>query len=199
MTALESIDDDLDGYGIPAVKMSDVMEARQYGVKTFPSIIVFVKRIPELYEGDATDEAAVLGWALVQAGIKEVEEDEESMVEEVMEDLDEMLTFPGASAEAGPPPTPKVEPKVNPKKSSPPSPAAPSSSSNKSEDAEAEEINEIVDSIKNDNNVVVFFCKYSIDLRLCRVAPSLLKVLKLVLTIFVKIPTQAVTQSELLT
>ena len=31
--------------------MSDVAEARNYGVKTFPSIIVFVKRVPELYEG----------------------------------------------------------------------------------------------------------------------------------------------------
>ena len=137
--------------------MSDVMEARQYGVKTFPSIIVFVKRIPELYEGDVTDEAAVLGWALVQAGIKEVaddEDDDESMVEEVMEDIDEMLTFPGASAEAERPPTPKVEPK----KSSPPSPSVPPPSSNKSE--ETEDLNEIVDSIKNDNNVVVFFCKY---------------------------------------
>merc|ERR1712112_219204 len=44
LTALESIDDDLDSYGIPAVKMSDVTEARNYGVKSFPSIIVFVKR-----------------------------------------------------------------------------------------------------------------------------------------------------------
>ena len=51
LAALESIDDDLDGFGIPAVKMSDVVEARQYGVKSFPSIIVFVKRIPELYQG----------------------------------------------------------------------------------------------------------------------------------------------------
>ena len=51
LTALESIDDDLDSYGIPAVKMSDVTEARNYGVKSFPSIIVFVKRIPELYQG----------------------------------------------------------------------------------------------------------------------------------------------------
>ena len=154
LTALESIDDDLDAYGIPAVKMSDVREARQYGVKTFPSIIVFVKRIPELYEGDVTDEAAVLGWALVQAGIREVEDEDESMVEEVMEDIEEMLTFPGASAEAEQPPTPKVEPK----KSSPPSPAVPPPSSNKSE--ETDDLNEIVDSIKNDNNVVVFFCKY---------------------------------------
>ena len=51
LAALESIDDDLDRVDIPAVKMSDVAEARQYGVKSFPSIIVFVKRIPELYQG----------------------------------------------------------------------------------------------------------------------------------------------------
>ena len=44
-------DDDLDRVSIPAVKMSDMAEARQYGVKSFPSIIVFVKRIPELYHG----------------------------------------------------------------------------------------------------------------------------------------------------
>ena len=141
--------------------MSDVMEARQYGVKSFPSIIVFVKRIPELYEGDVTDEAAVLGWALVQAGIREVEDedDDESMVEEVMEEIDEMLTFPGASAEAELPPTPKVEPKEKPKKSSSPSPPVAPAGSNKSE--ETDDLNEIVDSIKNDNNVVVFFCKYN--------------------------------------
>ena len=137
--------------------MSDVMEARQYGVKAFPSIVAFVKRIPELYLGDVTDEAAVLGWALVQAGIKQVEEEEEeeSVVEEVMEDIEEMLRFPGASAEAGPPPTPRVEPRETPGKSSPPP------GSNKSGEAEAaDDLNEIVDSIKNDNNVVVFFCKY---------------------------------------
>ena len=51
LSALESIDDDLDEHNIPAVKMSDKAEARQYGVKSFPSIIVFVKKIPELYQG----------------------------------------------------------------------------------------------------------------------------------------------------
>jgi len=99
LQSLESIDDDLDSYGIPAVKMSDVAEARQYGVKTFPSIIVFVKKIPELYEGDVTNEAAVLDWALFQAGIKIAppkteEKGLDDVVEEVLEDIDEMLTFP---------------------------------------------------------------------------------------------------------
>ena len=51
LAALESIDDDLDEKKILAVKMADTVEARNYGVKKFPSIIVFVKKIPELYEG----------------------------------------------------------------------------------------------------------------------------------------------------
>ena len=51
LAALESIDDDLDDKKILAVKMADTVEARNYGVKKFPSIIVFVKKIPELYEG----------------------------------------------------------------------------------------------------------------------------------------------------
>ena len=51
LAALESIDDDLDEKNILAVKMSDTTEAKNYGVKSFPSIIVFVKKIPELYEG----------------------------------------------------------------------------------------------------------------------------------------------------
>lgn len=51
LAALESIDDELDEVGIPAVKMADKTEARQYGVKSFPSVIVFVKRVPELYPG----------------------------------------------------------------------------------------------------------------------------------------------------
>jgi len=92
LSALESIDDDLDEHNIPAVKMSDTMEARQYGVKTFPSIIVFVKKIPELYQGDVSDEAAVLGWALTQAGIK-VESEEED------DEENDILSFPSASAE----------------------------------------------------------------------------------------------------
>ena len=51
LAALESIDDDLDEKNILAVKMADTVEARNYGVKKFPSVIVFVKKIPELYEG----------------------------------------------------------------------------------------------------------------------------------------------------
>ena len=102
-----------------------------------------------------TNEEAVLDWALFQAGIKpspkhqKEEESLESVVEEVMEEIDDMLTFPGASAETEPEPVPEK-------------PAASKAKvENKSEEeATPEPLSEIVDIIKNDNNVVVFFCKY---------------------------------------
>jgi len=159
LASLENIDDDLDSHGIPAVKMSDVQEARQYGVKSFPSIIVFVKRIPELYQGDVTNEAAVLEWVLFQAGIKAPANDNdddddddnvESVVEDVMEEIDEMFTFPGADAKPDPEPKTTFRPPKN---------EIVNKSEEVNEEATPEPLSEIVDIIKNDNNVVVFFCK----------------------------------------
>jgi len=154
----------------PAVKMSDTAEAGQYGVKSFPSIIVFVKKIPELYQGDVTDEAAVLGWALTQAGIK-VESETEDEDDDDCENCD-ILSFPTASAEDSIPLTPKITPKAakaEPKKAvKKPVPAKepevkeePKVEKSKAEPTKVEEpveeLSEIVDTIKNDNNVVVFF------------------------------------------
>jgi len=154
LAALESIDDDLDEKNILAVKMADTVEARNYGVKKFPSVIVFVKKIPELYEGDLTDEAAVLGWALTQAGVK---------VAEKKESGDDLLAFPAADAGKSAPPTPKVTPKEVPKAPAPveeedEEEATESGNDTGAEEEEEEpELSETVDTIKNDNNVVVFF------------------------------------------
>ena len=65
LAALESIDDDLDEKNILAVKMADTVEARNYGVKKFPSVIVFVKKIPELYEGIRFHSFVVAASALI--------------------------------------------------------------------------------------------------------------------------------------
>ena len=75
------------------------------------------------------------------------------IVEEVMEEIDEILTFPGANAETEPPPP---QPKLTP----PETKQNKSQNFNPSEEATPEPLSEIVDIIKNDNNVVVFFCKY---------------------------------------
>jgi thiol-disulfide isomerase/thioredoxin len=101
LTALETIDDDFDVHNIIMLKMSDTSEARQYGVKDFPSLILFVDKIPELYEGDLTDANNVLEWVFSQTGIelpKKQEEEEEQ-------------------PEATPPPKPAKKPKKseNPK------------------------------------------------------------------------------------
>ena len=176
LAALESIDDDLDEKNILAVKMADTVEARNYGVKKFPSVIVFVKKIPELYEGiqfillaaqsncfdlefsgDVTDEAAVLGWALTQAGVK---------VAQKKEAPEDILAFPAADAGKSAPPTPKVTPKDVPKAPAPVEEEEDEEATEAAEDAgaheeeEEPELSETVDTIKNDNNVVVFFCKY---------------------------------------
>merc|ERR1711936_1265057 len=110
------------------------------------------KRIPELYQGDARDEAAVLDWVLVQAGLETAGDEDGGLVEEVMEEIDEMLTFPGASAETEPPPPP--QPRLTPPETKKENK---SQSFNPSEEATPEPLSEIVDIIKNDNNVVVFF------------------------------------------
>ena len=73
----------------------------------------------------------------------------DDVVEEVLEDIDELLTFPGANAEAEPVPEPSVT-KEAPQKEN---------KTKADEEPTPEPFREIVDIIKNDNNVVVFFCK----------------------------------------
>ena len=109
-----------------------------------------------------TDEAAVLGWALTQAGVKIVDQKKKDLVAE------DPLAFPAADAGKSAPPTPKVAPKKV---------APPAVEEEEKEEEEAEnveeaaaeeeeepELSETVDKIKNDNNVVVFFCKYKTTL-----------------------------------
>ena len=98
-----------------------------------------------------------MDWVLVQAGVKKAGDEDGGLVEEVMEEIDEMLTFPGASAETEPPPPP--QPRLTPPETKKENK---SQSFNPSEEATPEPLSEIVDIIKNDNNVVVFFCKYKL-------------------------------------
>ena len=106
----------------------------------------------------------MLGWALTQAGVKLAQK------KETPEDL---LAFPAADAGKSAPPTPKVTPKDVPKAPAPVEEEdeeeddeeateedAEDNGGAQEEEEEEPELSETVDTIKNDNNVVVFFCKY---------------------------------------
>ena len=102
----------------------------------------------------------MLGWALTQAGVKIVDPKKKDLVAE------DPLAFPAADAGKSAPPTPKVAPK----KVAPPAVEEEEEQQEEvegveeavavAEEEEEPELSETVDKIKNDNNVVVFFCKY---------------------------------------
>lgn len=48
---LENIDDDCDQHNIAFVKISDLEEAKEYGIESLPTLVFFEKRIPHVYEG----------------------------------------------------------------------------------------------------------------------------------------------------
>merc|ERR1719385_96192 len=91
-------------------------EAREYGVKTFPSILMFVNKVPELFEGDLKDSSDVLGWILTQAGLVDPPEEET-----------DFSILPAVAAAQGPPPTKKVAPSPKKEKAAPAPPKAASS------------------------------------------------------------------------
>ena len=110
------------------------------------------------FSGDVTDEAAVLGWALTQAGVK---------IAQKKEAPEDILAFPAADARKSASPTPKVTPKDVPKAPAPVEEEEEDEEATEAaedagaqEEEEEPELSETVDTIKNDNNVVVFFCKY---------------------------------------
>ena len=50
-SALEDIDDDLDGLDVLFVKNNQPAVAGDYGIEALPAVVVFEKGVPNLYEG----------------------------------------------------------------------------------------------------------------------------------------------------
>ncbi|XP_076048874.1 hulk isoform X3 [Oratosquilla oratoria] len=80
---LENIDDDCEQAGIPFVKIADETEAREYGIEVLPTLVYFEDRIPSIYEGDLSNEQAVLKWLLEQKTSDTIEE----VTDEILDDL----------------------------------------------------------------------------------------------------------------
>lgn len=51
MAELENIDDECDQNHIAFVKMDNDAEAKEYGIDTLPTLVLFEKRIPHIFEG----------------------------------------------------------------------------------------------------------------------------------------------------
>ncbi|KAF7496675.1 Protein disulfide-isomerase A5 [Sarcoptes scabiei] len=91
---LESIDDDTDSYGIPFVKIDDVSVAKDYGLADeLPVLVYFENRLPTVYEGDLTDEDAVLAWLVKQKTEDTIEEVTEEILEDLLKEREYVLVY----------------------------------------------------------------------------------------------------------
>ncbi|CAG9857811.1 unnamed protein product [Phyllotreta striolata] len=85
LAELENIDDECDQNNIAFVKIDNPDEAKEYGIDTIPSLVLFEKRIPHLYEGDLTKEEELLGWLLHQKRHSEIPDVTDEMMDLLIE------------------------------------------------------------------------------------------------------------------
>ncbi|XP_018054333.1 PREDICTED: uncharacterized protein LOC108691185 isoform X2 [Atta colombica] len=85
LSELENIDDDCDQHNIAFVKISDLDEAKEYGIDTLPTLVLFERKIPHIYDGDLMNEDQILGWLLHQKKHAEIPEVTDEMVEKLVE------------------------------------------------------------------------------------------------------------------
>ncbi|XP_076673088.1 hulk isoform X2 [Andrena cerasifolii] len=85
LAELENIDDDCDQHNIAFVKIHDLEEAKEYGIDNFPTLVLFERRIPHMYEGDLMNEDQLLGWLLHQKKHTEIPEVTDEMMEKLIE------------------------------------------------------------------------------------------------------------------
>lgn len=86
LAELENIDDECDENDIAFVKIDDPEEAKEYGIDHIPSLVLFEKKIPNLYEGDLMKEEELLGWLLHQKRHSEIPDITDEMMDKLIED-----------------------------------------------------------------------------------------------------------------
>ncbi|GAB6029507.1 protein disulfide-isomerase precursor [Chamberlinius hualienensis] len=90
---LETIDDDCDKKGIHFVKIDSEQTAKEYGIDTIPALVYFENEIPNLYEGDLSDEAAVLEWLIYQLTSDEIEDVTDEMLDKLIADSKQLAVL----------------------------------------------------------------------------------------------------------
>ena len=69
LDGLENIDDELDGYELPFVKISSRTIAIDFGFEDIPSLAFFQRGVPSQCDVDLLDEGQVLKWILLEANL----------------------------------------------------------------------------------------------------------------------------------
>ncbi|XP_008203455.2 uncharacterized protein LOC100118209 isoform X2 [Nasonia vitripennis] len=85
LAELENIDDDCDEHNIAFVKIDDAEEAKEYGIDQLPTLVLFERKIPHIYDGDLMNEDQLLGWLLHQKKHSEIPEVTDEMMEKLIE------------------------------------------------------------------------------------------------------------------
>ncbi|XP_023328989.1 uncharacterized protein LOC111701796 [Eurytemora carolleeae] len=69
LEGLENIDDELDSFELPFVKISSKTIASDFGFDELPAIVFFQRGVPALCDVDILDEGQVLKWILIEADL----------------------------------------------------------------------------------------------------------------------------------
>ncbi|XP_022120609.1 uncharacterized protein LOC110996995 isoform X1 [Pieris rapae] len=85
LAELENIDDECDQNDIAFVKIDDDKEAKEYGIETVPTMVLFEKGIPHVYEGDLMKEDELLGWLIHQKRHSEIPEVTDEMMDKLID------------------------------------------------------------------------------------------------------------------
>ncbi|XP_062543081.1 uncharacterized protein LOC134210806 isoform X8 [Armigeres subalbatus] len=88
LAELENIDDECDQNDIAFVKIDDDNEAKEWGIEELPTMILFERGIPHIYEGDLMREEELLGWLVHQKRHSEIPEITDEMKDKLMRTYD---------------------------------------------------------------------------------------------------------------
>ncbi|XP_055526877.1 uncharacterized protein LOC129719507 isoform X6 [Wyeomyia smithii] len=88
LAELENIDDECDQNDIAFVKIDDDNEAKEWGIEELPTMILFERGIPHIYEGDLMKEEELLGWLVHQKRHSEIPEITDEMKDKLMRTYD---------------------------------------------------------------------------------------------------------------
>jgi len=92
---LEHIDDEANEneFPIKIVRIDDANEAEEYGIDSFPSLVYFDKRIPNIYSSEERNTVDILIWMMEQAEGSHIEEVSAELLATLVKKHDDITVF----------------------------------------------------------------------------------------------------------